>query len=73
MAQTLAQEAAEKLGGAVRIDIGRPLQAFDAGGRARALSALIEAMGRAKELGLSPDQMNTALLAVNWGGGDSNA
>ena len=73
LGQTLAQEAAEKLGGPVRIDIGRPLQAFDAGGRARALSALIEAMGRAKELNLSADEMNTALLAVNWGGGDANA
>jgi hypothetical protein len=41
--------------------------------RARALSALIEAMGRAKELGLSPDQVNGALMAVNWGGGDNLA
>ncbi len=73
MAQMLAVEAARKLGGQVRIDIGRPLQAFDAGGRARALSSLIEAMGRAKELGLSPEELNTALLAVNWGGGDANA
>lgn len=73
MAQVLAVEAARKLGRMVRIDIGRPLQAFDAGGRARALSGLIEAMGRAKELGLSPDELQNALLAVNWGGGDANA
>ena len=68
--ELVAEEASAKLGGKVLIDVGRPLQAFDAGGRARALSGLIEAMGRAKELGLTPDQMNQALLAVNWGGGD---
>ncbi len=69
--ELIADEVRAKLGGKVLIDVGRPLQAFDAGGRARALSALIEAMGRAKELGLSPDQLNQALLAVNWGGGDA--
>ena len=72
LAELLAQEASVKLGGRVTIDVGRPLQAFDAGGRARALATLIEAMGRAKELDLSPDQLNQALVAVNWGGGDAN-
>lgn len=71
--ELVAEEASAKLGGNVLIDVGRPLQAFDAGGRARALSTLIEAMGRAKELGLSPDQVNGALMAVNWGGGDNMA
>ena len=55
------------------IDVGRPLQAFDAGGRARALSEVIEAMGRAKELDLTPQQIEAALKSVNWGGGDSLA
>ena len=73
MAELLAEEASAKLGGAVMIDVGRPLQAFDAGGRARALSQLIEAMGRAKELGLSPEELAGALKAVNWGGGDALA
>ncbi|WP_444460933.1 phage portal protein [Rhodobacter capsulatus] len=73
LAELLAEEATAKLGGRVMIDVGRPLQAFDAGGRARALATLIDAMGRAKELGLPPDQVNQALLAVNWGGGDANA
>ena len=41
--------------------------------RARALSQLIEAIGRAKELGLSPEELGGALKAVNWGGGDSLA
>jgi hypothetical protein len=73
MAELLAQEASAKLGAAVMIDVGRPLQAFDAGGRARALAQIIEAMGRAKELGLSADQLESALLSVNFGGGDNLA
>jgi Phage portal protein len=73
MAELLAQEAGAKLGAAVMIDVGRPLQAFDAGGRARALAQIIEAMGRAKELGLSADQLESALLSVNFGGGDNLA
>lgn len=73
LAELLAQEASAKLGAAVMIDVGRPLQAFDAGGRARALAQIIEAMGRAKELGLSPEQMESALLSVNFGGGDGLA
>jgi hypothetical protein len=71
MAELLAEEATAKLGSKITIDVGRPLQAFDAGGRARALSQIIEAMGRAKELGLSAAQMESALVAVNWGGGDN--
>jgi len=73
MAELVAEEASAKLGAPVMIDVGRPLQAFDAGGRARALAQIIEAMGRAKELGLSPDQMESALLSVNFGGGDNLA
>ncbi|MBP6738204.1 MAG: phage portal protein [Rhodobacteraceae bacterium] len=73
MAELLAEEAAAKLGAAVMIDVGRPLQAFDAGGRARALAQIIEAMGRAQELGLTPKQVESALLSVNFGGGDGLA
>lgn len=73
LAELLAEEASLKLGTKVVIDVGRPLQAFDAGGRARALSQLVEAMGRAKELGLTPEQWSVALQAVNWGGGDNTA
>jgi hypothetical protein len=73
MAELLAEEATAKLGAQIVVDVGRPLQAFDAGGRARALSALIEAMGRAKELGLSPDEIGAAFKSVNWGGGDTLA
>jgi hypothetical protein len=73
MAELLAEEASAKLGAQIMVDVGRPLQAFDAGGRARALSALIEAMGRAKELGLSPEEIGVAFKSVNWGGGDALA
>ena len=41
--------------------------------RARALAQLIEAIGRAKELGLSSDELGAAIKAVNWGGGDALA
>jgi hypothetical protein len=73
IAELIAEEASAKLGAGVLIDVGRPLQAFDAGGRARALSTLIEAMGRAKELGLTPAELGAAFTSVNWGGGDGLA
>ena len=73
MAELMAEEATAKLGNKVTIDVGRPLQAFDAAGRARALAQLIEATGRAKELGLTPDEMGAALKAVNFAGGDDLA
>jgi hypothetical protein len=73
MAELLAEEAKAKLGGEIVIDVGRPLQAFDAGGRARALAQIVETMGRAKELGLSPDEIGAAFKSVNWGGGDTLA
>ena len=73
MAMLLAEEASAKLGVEVMIDVMRPVQAFDVGGRARALSTIIEAMARAKELKLSPDEMNTALTLVNWGEKDAAA
>jgi phage portal protein BeeE len=63
MAELLAAEASAKLGGAVRIDVMQPLQAFDAGGRARAMSAIIGAMAQAKESGIDPA---LALHLVDW-------
>lgn len=40
--------AADKLGNAVTLDVMRPLQAYDAGGRARALTAVVKALSEAK-------------------------
>jgi hypothetical protein len=54
MAALVSQEATEKLGQDVSIDVMRPLQAYDAGGRSRALATIVEAMARAKEVGLAP-------------------
>jgi len=66
VAALVAQEASEKLGQDVNIDVMRPLQAFDAGGRARALATIVEALARAKEAGLSPGDVGQALSLVDW-------
>jgi hypothetical protein len=63
IAVMIAQEASEKLGQTVALDVLRPLQSFDAGGRARALSGIIQALALAKEAGVDPDQ---ALKLVDW-------
>ncbi|AVW90900.1 hypothetical protein DA792_07210 [Celeribacter baekdonensis] len=52
----MAQEASDKLGVPVTIDVMRPLQAFDAGGRARAMAQIVEAMAMAKEAGVDLDK-----------------
>src|SRR3546814_8109562 len=43
-----------------------PMQAFDAGGRARAMATIVEAMSRAKEAGLAPGDLGAALRLVDW-------
>ena len=49
IAAMVGQEgAADKLGNAVTLDVMRPLQAYDAGGRARALTAVVKALSEAK-------------------------
>ncbi|MBX9747529.1 MAG: phage portal protein, partial [Hyphomonadaceae bacterium] len=61
VAELIAQEASEKLGAGVEIDVLRPLQAFDAGGRARAFVGMIEGFAAAKAAGLTPEQIKAAL------------
>ncbi|MCB1463134.1 MAG: phage portal protein [Nitratireductor sp.] len=73
IAMLAAEECSDKLGGEVMIDTLRPVQAFDAGGRARALSTIVEALAKAKEAGLAPGAVNDALTLVNWGEGDKAA
>lgn len=63
LAELLAEECSAKLGTAVQIDCMRPLQAFDTGGKARALGAIIKALAEAKEQGIDPAQ---ALALVDW-------
>ena len=66
IAALLADEASAKLGAPVEIDTIRPLQAFDAGGRARALSAIVKTMAEAKEAGISPGDVSGAMRMVDW-------
>lgn len=73
IAMLLAEEATNKLGSEVMVDLLRPVQAFDAGGRARALATIVQALAQAKEAGLAPGDMNAALTLVNWGDGDKAA
>jgi len=44
IAGQMAEDASEKLGGPVQIDVVRPMQAFDAGGKARALATMVAAL-----------------------------
>lgn len=67
LAMMMAEECADKLGEPVQIDTLRPLQAYDAGGRARALGGYVEALAKAKEAGLSPAEVAEALRIVDWG------
>lgn len=63
IAESIAEECTDKLGGAVALDVMRPLQAFDVGGRARAAAGIIQAMAMAKEAGVDPDP---AMKLVDW-------
>lgn len=63
MADLMAEEAARKFGGTVKIDVMRNLQAFDAGGRARALKTIMDAMVAAKEAGIDP---GPAMHLIDW-------
>lgn len=71
IAALLAEEASQKLGVPVEVDTMRPLQAYDAGGRARALSATIKALVEAKAGGVTAEELAAAGALVNWGPGDT--
>lgn len=60
VAALIAQEATDKLGSTVNLDVLGPLQAYDAGGRARALKGAIDAIAAAREAGLSEEQVSAA-------------
>ena len=63
IATGIAAEATDKLGQPVSLDVMRALLAYDAGGRARALSAIVGALAEAQNAGVDPNQ---ALALVNW-------
>lgn len=63
IATMIAEEVSTKTGENVSLDVMRPLQAFDAGGRARAVATLVKALAEAKEAGVDPAP---ALALVDW-------
>lgn len=66
IAKLISDEATAKLGGAVLIDVETPTQAYDTGGRARALSAIVQALSAAQEAGIDPEK---AMRLVGWSDG----
>lgn len=66
LAEMIGEEASRKLGSDVRLDVLRPLQAFDAGGAARALATLVRAMAEAKAAGLPPEALASAFARLDW-------
>jgi phage portal protein BeeE len=60
IAELVAQEATEKLGAPVSLNVLEPLQAYDSGGRARAFSGVVQAMAQAREAGLSDEAVAAA-------------
>jgi len=66
IAMLMAEEVTGKLGNRVLIDVVRPMQAYDAGGKARALATMIEALARAKEAGIEGATLQDALNFIDW-------
>ncbi len=62
----MAEEATEKLGGRATLDVVRPMQAMDHGGKARAFSTMLQAMAQAKEAGLDDATVKDALTFIDW-------
>ena len=67
IAALVAEECTEKLDGAVTLDLMTPLQAFDAGGSARAFATLIQGLAIAKDAGIDP---KPALALLDWKNGE---
>lgn len=66
LASLIAEECTGKLGDPVKLDVMQPLQAFDAGGRARAFSAMVGALAVAKGAGIDQVEVEKALHLVDW-------
>lgn len=63
IAELVAEECSDKLGGTVAIDTMMPTQAFDAGGSARAFATLVQGLAMAKEAGVDA---KAALAMLDW-------
>ena len=66
IAMQIAEEATAMLGAEVTVDTLRPLQAYDAGGRARSVSAVIGALATAKAAGIEPGEIERVMSLVDW-------
>lgn len=66
IAGMMAEEASDKLGGKITLDVVRPMQAFDAGGKARALATMLQALAQAKEAGIDGATLQDALAFIDW-------
>lgn len=66
IAELLAEEATEKLGAAVEIDVITATQSFDQGASARSFATLIEGLAKAKEAGLSDAAVAATLARLDW-------
>lgn len=66
MALLMAEEMTAKLGTAVQIDVVRPMQAYDMGGKARALATMVQALAQAKEAGIEGATLQDALSFIDW-------
>ena len=66
MAMVLAEEASAKLGAPVTVGCVRPMQAYDAGGKARALATMVAALAQAKEAGIEGATLQDALSFIDW-------
>jgi hypothetical protein len=67
IARRIAEEATAKLEESVTMDVLRPLQAYDAGQRARAMKATLEGLTLAKQAGMSDDQVSAVLKFAGVG------
>lgn len=66
LAMLVAEEATQKLGQAVKIDVVRPMQAFDHGGKARAFATMLSALSEAKAAGLDMATIKDAESFIDW-------
>lgn len=66
IALLVADEATTKLGQTVKLDVVRPMQAFDHGGKARAFGAMLQAYATAKEAGLDGASLQDAMTFIDW-------
>lgn len=66
IALLVAEEATAKIGQAVKIDVVRPMQAFDHGGKARAFATMLSALSEAKAAGLDMTTIKDAESFIDW-------